>query len=225
MLAIVTPVLLFIAFFLLLLVSLSVPVIKSIFLFKLIANVGVGLLKSGVSGSVTFGVWGYCVSGVKVSVLGVQSSTAASCTKIKLGYTFDSTVSNALGVSGFENVISRILTAVLVINPVACGLAFLAFLVSLASLVRLGSSGFSRVASLFILMIGMLAAVITTIIFIIDVVLVASVRNKIKNETNGDLQLNFGSAVWLVLGALIAIWVSLFTVWFGRRKFSKSATY
>jgi hypothetical protein len=60
-------VLLFIAFLLLLLVSVSVPVTKTIYLFKLLANVGSGLLKSGVSGSVKFGVWGYCFSGVDVS--------------------------------------------------------------------------------------------------------------------------------------------------------------
>lgn len=67
MLAAVTPVLLFIAFLLLLLVSLSVPITKTIYLFQLVANVSSGILQSGASGSVKFGVWGYCFSGVDVS--------------------------------------------------------------------------------------------------------------------------------------------------------------
>lgn len=67
MLAIVTPVLLFISFLLLLLVTLSVPIARTIYLFDIIANVGSSLLSSGASGSVKFGVFGYCLSGVDVS--------------------------------------------------------------------------------------------------------------------------------------------------------------
>lgn len=65
--AFATPVLTFVAFLLLLLVSLSVPIIKSIFLLSLSVNVNSGLLDSGAHGSIRFGVWGYCVSSVQVS--------------------------------------------------------------------------------------------------------------------------------------------------------------
>ncbi|KAG6818195.1 hypothetical protein H0H87_000100 [Tephrocybe sp. NHM501043] len=47
MFAIITTVLFFIAFLLLLLVTLSVPIIKSVFLFKLSANVASKLLNAG----------------------------------------------------------------------------------------------------------------------------------------------------------------------------------
>ena len=67
MLATVTPLLLFIAFLLLLLVSLSVPIAKTIYLFEIFVNVSSGIVKSGVSGNVKFGVWGYCFSGADVS--------------------------------------------------------------------------------------------------------------------------------------------------------------
>lgn len=67
MLAAVTPLLLFIATLLLLLVSLSVPIAKTIYLFKVTANVSSGLLKSGANGTVKFGVWGYCVSSIDVT--------------------------------------------------------------------------------------------------------------------------------------------------------------
>lgn len=116
MFAAITPVLIFAAFILLLLVSLSAPIIKSIFLFRLTANVGSGLLNTDANGSVNFGVWGYCVSTINVSyvvllsahksstklciislrVVGIDHSTAAQCSKAHLGYTFDKTVVNAL---------------------------------------------------------------------------------------------------------------------------------
>lgn len=67
MLASLTPVLLFIAFLLLLLVSLSVPVIKTIYLFRIAVDVSSSFLKSGVTGSVKFGVWGYCSTGIDVA--------------------------------------------------------------------------------------------------------------------------------------------------------------
>jgi len=228
MLAAVTPVLLFIAFLLLLLVSLSVPITKTIYLFQLVANVSSGILQSGASGSVKFGVWGYCFSGVDVSVFGSQHDTAAECSKPKLGYTFDQTIGNALHVSGLENAISRTLTAALVLNPVACGLTFLALIVSLG-MVRRGSSGVSRVASLCTLGISILAGLITSIIFFIDIGLVASVRSKVKKDTSGDLQLNWGNAVWMVLGATLAIFASLIGacsgVCCGRRSNRKPAVY
>jgi len=226
MLAFVTPLLLFIAFLLLLLVSVSVPIAKSIYLFKFIANVSSSLLHSGASGSVKFGVWGYCFSGVDVSVLGSTHDSAGSCSKAHLGYTFDQTVANALHVSGLENLISRTLTAALVLNPVACGLTFLALVISLAMHKR-GTEGSSRFASLLTLIIASLTGLITTIVFIIDVAFVASVHNKLKKDTSGDLQLNYGNAVWMVLGAAVAIWVSLLGacagICFGRRR--KTETY
>jgi len=67
MLPFVTSGLLFVAFLLLLLVTLSVPIIKTIYLFTLSANVSSNLLDSGANGSVNFGVWGYCISAIQVS--------------------------------------------------------------------------------------------------------------------------------------------------------------
>lgn len=62
MLAAITPFFLFVAFLLLLLVSLSLPIIKSIFLFRLTANDTASFLhaSASASGEVRFGVWGYC---------------------------------------------------------------------------------------------------------------------------------------------------------------------
>ncbi|KAI0797689.1 actin cortical patch SUR7/pH-response regulator pali [Abortiporus biennis] len=208
LLASLAPLLIFVAFLLLLLVSLSAPIINSIYLFRLVANISASLLDSGASGSARFGVWGYCLSSIDVSVLGIDHNSAAQCSKAKLGYNFDSNVATALHVNGLQNVISRTLTAALVLNPIACSLTFLALLSSLFILRRHGA-GVSRLASLFTLGIGLVAALLTTIVFLIDVIFVAIVRHRIKNATDGDLIFDWGNAVWMTLGATIALWGAL----------------
>ena len=65
MLVLVT-VLLLLSLILLLFATLSVPFIKTNFLFRLTAS-SHNILGSSVSDSVTFGVFGYCTSGVDVS--------------------------------------------------------------------------------------------------------------------------------------------------------------
>ena len=67
MLRVLTVFFFFVAFLLLLLTSLSLPIIKSIKMFDiwLDAETG-GFLSSGVEGGVSFGVWGYCISDVAV---------------------------------------------------------------------------------------------------------------------------------------------------------------
>jgi len=202
-----TPVFLFLAFLLLLLVTLSVPIIKTIFLFRLTTDASSGLLDSSASASVTFGVWGYCTSGIDVSIVGIDHDTAAKCSKAHLGYTFDSTVANALHVSGFENLISKTLTGVLALHPVVVALTFVTLLISLFML-RRGTNGTSRLPSLFALIIGLVTAILTTVVFLIDVVLVAVVRKHVHNETHGVLTLTWGNAVWMTLVAAILLWIA-----------------
>ncbi|KAJ7934532.1 actin cortical patch SUR7/pH-response regulator pali [Mycena leptocephala] len=131
-LLVLVTVLLFFSLILLLFATLSVPFIKTNFLFRLTAS-SHNILGSSVSDSVTLGVFGYCTSGVDVSVLGLRHADVdpAECSKPHLGYTFDSTVAQALHVSGFENLISHTLTAVLALHPIVVALTFLALVAAL----------------------------------------------------------------------------------------------
>ncbi|KAJ3742201.1 pali-domain-containing protein [Lentinula detonsa] len=200
--------LLFIAFLLLLLVTLSVPIIKTIYLFTLTASVSSSL--ESASSSVKFGVWGYCISGVDVSGIFSDSVIAPECSKAHLGYTIDSTVASALNLDSNKlvHVVSETTTAALVLHPIACGLTFLTLLVSLFML-RRGSNGTIRLPSLITLGVGILATLFTTIIFLIDVIVVAVVRNGVKDDTNGVVTLNWGNAVWMALGATLALWLAM----------------
>jgi len=200
----ITPILLFAAFLLLLLTTLSVPIIKPIYLFQLVAQVNI-ILDSSIHGSANFGVWGYCISPVDVAVLGFNHDTAARCSKAHLGYTFDDTVATALHVNLFEDIISRTLTVVLVLHPIACILTFLALTASLFTL-RRGASGKNRIPTFVALVVGIIAASMTTLAFLMDIILVAIVRQRVHNDTNGVLTLNWGNAVWMSLGATLAVW-------------------
>jgi len=227
---IITPSLLFVAFLLLLLVTLSVPIIKTIYLFNLSANVSTVL--ESASGSVKFGVFGYCTSGIDVGGIISDSVTPAECSKAHLGYTFDSTVASALHLDSNElvNIISKTTTAALVLHPIACALTFVTFLVSLFML-RRGTNGTARLPSLLTLGFGMLATLLTTIVFLIDVILVAVVRKHVKNDTDGDITLNWGNAVWMALGATIALWLAMLgacggvCAWGSRNRTRRSEKY
>lgn len=64
----IAPPLFFIGFLFLLLVSLSIPIIKTIYFFYFDANIsaGIGPLRVTASTNVKFGTWGYCTSGARV---------------------------------------------------------------------------------------------------------------------------------------------------------------
>ncbi len=49
--------------------------------------------------------------------------------------------------------------------------------------------------SLCTLGIGLVAAILTTIAFLIDVIVVAIIRHRVNDETDGQLQLTWGNAV------------------------------
>ncbi|KAJ7685088.1 pali-domain-containing protein [Mycena polygramma] len=202
-----TPLFLAIAFLFLLLVNISVPVTKTIYLFRLNVAASSSLFHSGVSASLVAGMWGYCTSGIDASVLGISKNTAAECSKQHLGYTLDSGVANALHISNFENFISKTLTGALALHLVAAVLTFVTLLISLFALHR-GSNGTSRLPSLLALGPGVLAAILTTIAFLIDAILVGTVKSHVHKDTDGTVTLNWGNAVWLTLVAAILLWIA-----------------
>ncbi|KAL1745639.1 hypothetical protein HDZ31DRAFT_81817 [Schizophyllum fasciatum] len=181
MLQSISPLLTFAAFVLLLLVSLSTPIIKSIHLFSVTSELTTNVFNTdvGVSGYAHFGVWGYCTSDIAIS-----------------------------GVSDLEDTISKVTTAALVLHPIACGLTFLAFLVS-ALMVCRGRDGPARLPSICSLLWGIFAAVVTTAVFLIDIIFVAIVRNKVRDKSNDQVDMHFDNAIWMALAAAAALWVSL----------------
>ncbi|KAF9780559.1 pali-domain-containing protein [Thelephora terrestris] len=212
----------FLATLLLLLVSLSVPIIKSIDLFTLSISYGSGtLINSSINAVMMFGVWGYCHSSIEVSLFGTGTQTKPSCSTPKLGYQLDSATARALQLADLTNIVSKALTVPLVLHPIACVLAFLSFIVTLFALFRrrrhfetygTERDGRSRFTSIITFAIILPAAILTTVVFIVDVVLVAIARNKLRDALDGSrsIQLTWDSGVWMTLVATLALWFALF---------------
>ncbi|KAH9842677.1 pali-domain-containing protein [Rhodofomes roseus] len=177
MLADVVPFFILVVFVLLLLGSLSVPIIKAIFPLHLVGHATSSFHTA--TGSVWFGVWGYCISPVDVSLATTHSNG--------------------------DRAISYLLRAIIA----AMGFAFLALVSSLFMVHRRPGSGLSRSTSLVTLVSGILAALLTTVVFLVDVILAAVVRRRVGSESDGALTLNWGNAVWMALGSSNALWIAL----------------
>ncbi|CAE6500442.1 unnamed protein product [Rhizoctonia solani] len=138
----------------------------------------VSFLNASVGGrEVHFGVFGYTGS------------------ERKLGYTIDPSVlglnSNNLNTTLIHN-----LTYVMVLHPVAAGLAGIAVIFGLCG------AAYSRIGTIFMSLAAALATVCTLIVFVIDMVLWGIARNRIRDE---GANANYGNANWMVAGALAAL--------------------
>jgi len=204
-----SPFFFFTAFLLLLLVTLSVPIIKSIYLFDIVAavSVGSGVISASVHDTVRFGIFGWCSSPVAAKILTVNLSDGAQCSKHHLGFTVSSqleSVLSSINEKDLVDVMQKALSVVLVLHPVACGITFLALVLSLlAVLLR-----HTRFWDFLAVATGSLASLLTTLVFIIDIIFVAIAKHKLHSETHGDATAGFGNAVWMTLVAAICTWIA-----------------
>ncbi|KAF8610207.1 hypothetical protein BDV93DRAFT_540074 [Ceratobasidium sp. AG-I] len=197
----IVPFLALAGFILLLLVSLSIPIIKTISILNIAANIRAGVTNTGISGGLKFGLWGYCVSDIKASIVGISQTQAGHCSRSKLGYSVDNQLLNTLGLDNLDDIMARGLTFVLVLHPIACGLAFLALVFALMLLFRP-----ARLASAMALVFSVLAAIVATVAFAIDIALTTVAKNKVSNATDGNLKVTYGAVPWMTLGAMVALW-------------------
>jgi hypothetical protein len=224
MFARVTPFLLFSAFLLLLLVTLSAPIIDAIYLFRLTLDADSSIPGTSAAAAVQFGVFGYCVSDVEASVLGFGGNRAATCSSPRLGYTVGDTVRRVLRADRLDDFITRTTTAVLVLNPIATAFAFVAFLASLFMLRReraftrsrigrhttsVETTRTSRLASFLTSGFALLAALLATATFFANIAVVAILRNRLRDSGIDDIRADWGNGVWMTLGAAIALWIAV----------------
>lgn len=228
-----TAFLLLSGFVLLLLVSLSLPIITSIYLFSATATESIltilGTSFVNATGGAKFGVWGYCLAPIDVNVLGIQAGISSyNCTKPALGFDFNSQVASALGITASENSLSHSASEALVIYPIACGFAFLSLILLLLIIRWRFVGGSSRLPFTLTLLSTFLATALATAVFIIDIVAVVVARRDIDRQASG-VTLVYGNAVWMTLGAMIALWLALLSTLLSlctyRRQYRKSAKY
>lgn len=93
-----------------------------------------------------------------------------------------------------------------VLHPIAGFLALLCFIAALAQALR---PMIPHAIPICTLLISIIPAVATTVVFVIDIVLVVVARAKVEEATNNGLTVNWGNAVWMTAGSIVAMWLSV----------------
>ncbi|KAF8963652.1 hypothetical protein BDZ97DRAFT_1819725 [Flammula alnicola] len=185
--SILSVVFLFIAFLLFLLVSLSLPIIKTIYLLSLRSTAPQPQPLS-VATELRFGVWGVCAT----SNLNPQPQLPDN-------------VSAAVGLSSsIVTVVEEALIVVLVLHPIAAGLALLSLVLSLFLV--------SHAFSIFVLIVTIVNALVSSTALAIDLALVIVARNELATQQVFHFQVVFGNAIWMILGAVVGTWLAVITI-------------
>jgi len=188
---------LFAAAILLLITTISAPVVNDISILKVTLTNSSALRHS----SVTFGTFGHCVLDVAPA-----QTDQDWCTSKTVGYSpikIMEGIDNADYGSAATNTADG-LTRVMILHPVACGLAFIAFLFALGA----GICG-----ALFASLIAAVAWVITLVVMVTDFVAWGIVKDKVNGDGTGSHAV-FGPAMWTILAAMILLFIATFIVLF-----------
>lgn len=119
-----------------------------------------------------------------------------------LGYNIPSEITSLVGVSpSLVTAIEKVLSVILVLHPVACGLSFIGFILALF----LGPHNIA----IGTLIVSIVTGLVTGLVFAIDLALVLVARKEITDISTFHFQVDFGAAVWMVLISLIATWTAV----------------
>jgi len=194
-----TSVFLLISFVLYLLVALSIPIIKPIYLFVLDFDTQPGQPATSIATDIRFGVWGYCAS----SVLDLPTifSNDGECTPLRLGYNVPEDILALTGYPQVANIALEGLTFLLVLHPICAGLSGIGMFTSLF-LSSQCMTVFSLVSTIF-------TAIIGTVALAADLSLEIVARDEASPLTGGAVSVGWGNGVWMVLVAVFCSWVSV----------------
>ncbi|KAI1451626.1 pali-domain-containing protein [Annulohypoxylon moriforme] len=197
--------LLFAATVLLIITDISAPVVNSISMLKIDLN---GDSSSSFNNnnnrnpSITFGTFGYCVRDT-------LASGQDFCSQSEVGYDPVSIVEenvNGLSFSDATTDSSKALTRVMILHPIATGLAFIAFLFA---------AGAGVVGSFLASLVSLLTFVVTLVALVCDFVAFGIIKSKINDADNGTAATaTWGAASWTLLVSAICSFLATFVVFF-----------
>ncbi|TVY64291.1 pH-response regulator protein palI/prr-5 [Lachnellula suecica] len=186
--------LLFAAAILLLITTISSPVVNHIGVMKITLSNST----NGANSVVSFGTFGYCIEHA--------SGNTDYCTGKHVGYNpaqimegIDNTDFNTASVDT-----SKALTRVMVLHPIACGLAFIAFLLAA------GSGIIGAVAAAFL---SAVAWIVTIVVMATDFVLFGIIKKHVNDDGSGS-HAYFSVGMWTLLAAMICLFFATFIVLF-----------
>jgi hypothetical protein len=106
---------------------------------------------------------------------------------------------------GLANLILKALTILLVLHPIAAGLAFLTILPVIAS-----CCVFHPAPWIISLVLSVATAIMSTVVFAADLALVIVARHKLKTQHTVNITIGFGNGVWIVLVSTLFTYVAMF---------------
>jgi len=200
----------FAASILLLITTISAPVIHDIAILKVTLTNSSTIRHS----SVTFGSFGYCI--LDAAPPAGAGPDFDSCTKKVIGYkpvdvieAIDGTDYNTAG-----RKTSNALTGAFILHPIACGLTFIAALVAVGGVV----------GSLVGTILGVLAWILTVVVMAIDFAIFGGIKNHINKDGSGSHAV-YSVGMWTCLAAMILLLFGIIIVFFTccteRRKKSR----
>jgi len=189
--------LLFAAFALLLVTTITSPVVNDIAILK----VTLTNFTNARNSSVTFGTFGHCV----LDVAPIETDQDY-CSSKSIGYDPATIMANVEGTkfSTASTDSTRALTSVMILHPIACAVAFIAFLLALGS----GVCG-ALLASIF----SALAWIITLVAMAADFALFGVIKNGVNSDGTGS-HAEYSTGMWLILVAMVALFFATFIVLF-----------
>ncbi|XXH04273.1 hypothetical protein Hte_010687 [Hypoxylon texense] len=183
---------------LLIITDISAPVVNNISMLK----VNLDDRQTSVSRhpSVTFGTFGWCVQEA-------LSSGQDVCSRRTVGYDPIAVVQdnvNNVDFSDYAADTSKALTRVMILHPIATGLAFIAFLLAL---------GAGVVGSLLASLTSLLTFVVTLVVLVTDFVCFSIIKSEVNSANNGS-RAEWGAATWTTLVAAICSLLATVVVFF-----------
>ncbi|KAI0665633.1 hypothetical protein C8Q78DRAFT_934498, partial [Trametes maxima] len=177
------------AFVLFLLVGLSLPIIKSLYLFTIQFATNPDQPVTSVATRLRLGVWGICASSA------LDPPDGGECFGPMLGYTIPDAILDLTGFPALVQDVSKGVTVLLVLHLVAAGLAFIGVFTSLF-LESHTMCIISLITTIFTLLVGL-------VVFGVDLALILVGKSRIGPLTDFNYVANWGPALWMVLAGVI----------------------
>ncbi|EMD33143.1 hypothetical protein CERSUDRAFT_118206 [Gelatoporia subvermispora B] len=189
---------LLVSFVLFLLVGISTPIVKSIYLFNLQFTPTAGQPTTSVGTDIRFGAWGACIYSALQASAGTQ---VMECFGPQVGWTVPEDVVELTGMPQLVHDVVEGLTAVLVLHPVCAALAFICVFTSLFL-----ESHNMAIASLVMAILTMLLG---AVVFAADLALVLIAQIKIGALSDFQYTVSWGPGPWMVLVAFVLCFIGM----------------
>jgi len=135
----------------------------------------------------------------------VVKGFTSECLGPQLGYTIDpQTIAVVTNEPDLAGLILKGLTILLVLHPIAAGLALLTLLPVTASCFVYHQ--FPWIVSL---VLSVPTAIVSTVVLVADLALVMVAKHKLKERPAIHVSIDFGNGVWLALVSTIFTWIAM----------------